>query len=71
MTDTQQTTKEKRKPDLYIHTKIPNGRDTKIGSRIGVGFLHNDGVGVSLFLDAQPIPFDGQIQIVGFPAQND
>ncbi|MEO1262060.1 MAG: hypothetical protein AAFZ15_24865 [Bacteroidota bacterium] len=66
MTDNTPTT-GKKKPDLYIHVKTPNGRDTKIGSRIGVGFFHGDRVGVNIYLDAQPIPFDGKIELVGFP----
>ena len=71
MTDTStQLTEGKRKPDLYIHVKVPNGRDTKIGSRIGVGFFHGDQTGINIFLDAQPIPLDGQIQLVGFPVSD-
>lgn len=66
MTDTTQQTTGKKKPDLYIHTKVPNGRDLKVGARIGVGFMHNDGVGINIILDAQPIPTDGQIQLIGF-----
>ena len=67
MTDNQTQTTSKKTPDLYVHVKVPNGRDTKIGSRIGVGFLHGDGVGVNIILDAQPIPINGQIELVGFP----
>lgn len=70
MTVNVNPTIEKRTPDLNIHVKIPNGRDTKIGSRIGVGFFHKDGVGVNIFLDAQPIPLNGQIELVGFPPKN-
>lgn len=65
---TEHTTENtaKKKPDLYIHTKVRNGRDNKIGSRIGVGFFHGDGVGINILLDAQPIPIDGQIELTGF-----
>jgi len=70
MTDNQPQTTNKRTPDLYIHTKVANGRDSKIGSRIGVGFLHGDGVGVNIILDAQPIPLNGQIELVGFPPKD-
>lgn len=66
MTDEVENPTQRKKPDLYIHTKVPNGRDMKIGARIGVGFLHSDGIGVNIILDAQPIPVDGQIQLIGF-----
>ena len=71
MTDTTNNTNQKRQPDLYIHTKVPNGRDLKIGARIGVGFLHSDGVGVNIILEAQPIPYNGQIELIGFPPKTD
>ena len=70
MSDTANQTQNKNSPDLFIHVKVPNGRDTKIGSRIGVGFLHKDGVGLNIILDAQPIPYNGQIELVGFPPKN-
>ena len=70
MSDTANETQKKRTPDLIICTKIPNGQETKIGSRIGVGFFHKDGVGVNIFLDAQPIPLNGQIELVGFPPKS-
>ena len=70
MTDNETLTTTKKTPDLYIHVKVPNGRDTKIGSRIGVGFLHSDGVGINIILDAQPIPNNGQIELVGFPPKS-
>ena len=67
MTDHQTQSGDKKTPDLYIHVKGPHGKDSRIGSRIGVGFLHGDGVGVNILLDAQPIPVNGQIELVGFP----
>lgn len=65
--DFTQTTTGRRAPDLNIHTKVPGGRDTRIGPRIGVGFFHGDGKGVNIILDAQPIPVGGRIELVGFP----
>ena len=56
-----------RKPYLYLYTKVSDGRNTKIGSRIGVAFRHKDGAGINIILDAQPIPLDGRIELVGFP----
>lgn len=56
-----------RKPDLYIHVKVQDGRSDRIGSRIGVAFHHKDGAGLNIILDAMPIPVDGRIELVGFP----
>ena len=66
MTD-YNTQNETRKVDLYIHTKVMDGRKDRIGSRIGVAFRHRDGAGMNIILDAQPIPVDGRIELVGFP----
>lgn len=56
-----------RKPDLFIHVKVQDGRSDRIGSRIGVAFHHKDGTGLNIILDAMPIPVDGRIELVGFP----
>lgn len=56
-----------RKPDLYAYATVPNGRSTRIGSRIGVVFNHKAGDGYTIYLDATPIPLDGQIEIVCYP----
>ncbi len=69
MTDIQkQSSDQKRTPDLYVHTKIVSGTSDRIGARIGCGFLHSDGVGVNIILDATPHvnPFSGQIELVAF-----
>lgn len=62
-------TQESRKPDFYIHAKVANGRSDRIGPRIGVGFKHGQGEGLNIILDAQPIPLDGRISLVGFAPQ--
>ena len=62
---------ETRKPDLYIHTKVTDGRNTRIGPRIGVAFHHKDGAGLNIIMDAQPIPIDGRIELVGFPPKSE
>lgn len=70
MTDTSnQSTGKTNKPSVYIHAKVPNGRGTKVGAQIGVGwfFESNGDVGINIVLDATPIPLDGQLQLVGFP----
>lgn len=58
------------KPALYIHAKVADGRETRIGSRIGVAFYHKDGVGLNILLDAQPIPLDGRIELIGLPPKD-
>ncbi len=58
------------KPALYIHAKVADGRETRIGSRIGVAFHHKDGVGLNILLDAQPIPLDGRIELIGLPPKD-
>lgn len=62
------------KPALYIHAKVDDGRETRIGSRIGsrigVAFYHKDGVGLNILLDAQPIPLDSRIELIGLPPKD-
>ena len=60
-------TQESKKPDLYIYAKVADGDDSRIGPRIGVAFKHRGSEGINILLDAQPIPIEGQIQLVGFP----
>lgn len=67
MTDTQNP-KDKRQPEFYIHTRVKAGRDTRLGARVGVGFKHRTTEGINIFLDAQPIPLDGRIELVAFPS---
>ena len=69
MTDNQ-IQNQGKKPALYIHAKVAVGRDTKIGSRIGVAFHHKDGVGLNILLDAQPIALDGRIELIGLPPKD-
>ncbi|WP_367389095.1 hypothetical protein [Lewinella sp. LCG006] len=62
--------KSQNKPALYIHVKVADGQETRIGSRIGVAFHHKDGVGLNILLDAQPIPLDGgKIELIGLPVK--
>ena len=65
-----QNQKQGNKPALYIHAKVADGRETRIGSRIGVAFHHKDGVGLNILLDAQPIPLDGRIELIGLPPKD-
>ncbi|MEL7251986.1 MAG: hypothetical protein AAFO03_26470 [Bacteroidota bacterium] len=59
--------KTNNKPALYIHAKVADGRETRIGSRIGVAFYHKDGIGLNILLDAQPLPLGGRIELIGLP----
>ena len=72
MTDQTQST-TKKKPDLNIYVQVPNGYgdNTRIGSQIGVAFKHKEGQGYNIILDAQPIPSNGQIMLVGFPPKSE
>lgn len=58
----------KKAPDYNVFVKVPVGVETRIGSQIGVAFKHNDGNGMNLILDAQPIPLEGKIELVAFAA---
>ena len=65
-TMTKQTeTEKKTKVDYYVHAVVQNGRGDKIGSSIGVAFNNKSGNGFTAYLDATPIPIDGQIKLVG------
>lgn len=69
MTQETLTTKKKTKPNFAIHATVPNGRGTRIGASIGVAFKHKNGDGFSIYLDAQPIALDGQINLVAYPIE--
>ena len=49
-----------------IHASLPDGRNSRVGSKLGVAFWHKNGTGLSIILDAQPIPVDGRIELVAF-----
>ena len=62
---TQQT--EKKQPDFKVHTVVAQGRgQTRIGPQIGVAYFNKDGQGLKAYLNAQPIPVDGQIELAFF-----
>ncbi len=65
MTNSTEAT-TKKTPDYNIHVSVPNGRSTRVGPRIGVAFKHKSGDGLTIYLNAQPIPVDGQIELVAF-----
>lgn len=58
------------KPALYIHVKVADGREIRIGSRIAIAFYHKDGVGLNILFDAQPIPLDDRIELIGLPPKD-
>ncbi len=57
-------TEKKTKVDYYVHAIVQNGRGDRIGSSIGVAFNNKSGTGFNIYLDALPIPIDGQIKLV-------
>ncbi len=64
MTTKKQT--EKKMPALNIFAKVAMGRESRVGPQIGVAFNHKEGGGYNIILDAQPIPFDGRVELVAF-----
>lgn len=63
---------KKNTPDFYVHAIVPTGRNsTRVGSRLGAIFNHNNGDGFAILLDAIPIPLEGtgQIQLVAYKPQ--
>lgn len=71
MTTSKTETTKTNKIDYYIHAVVQDGRGDRIGSSIGVAFNNKNGNGFTAYLDAQPIPIDGKIKLVGLiPNQN-
>ena len=66
-TQKTETTQTGKKPDFYVHAVVPQGRGNRIGGRLGVVFNHKKGEGFTIYLDANPIPVDGQIELVAYP----
>jgi len=68
------TDQTSNKPQLSIFTRVlQKDGTTKLGSRIGAGFSHNNGEGFNIYLDAQPIPLphNGRIELVAFRNDQD
>lgn len=65
MTD-QQTSKKTPVLNVYAKVLTADG-STKIGAQLGVAFAHNEGEGLNILLDAQPIPTNGRIELIAFP----
>jgi len=65
MSTTKTETEKTTKVDFYVHAIVQNGRGERIGSSIGVAFNNKNGNGFTAYLDATPIPIDGQIRLVG------
>ena len=64
MTDKKTQPEKTSNVDYYVHPIIPNGRNERIGSSIGVAFNNKSGNGITMYLDASPIPIDGQVKLV-------
>lgn len=67
MSDTTNETTNNNKPELKVCVKVPVGVESRIGAQIGVGFKHKKGEGYNIILDAQPIAFNGRLELVIFP----
>ena len=66
------TDQTSNKPQLSIFTRVlQKDGTTKLGSRIGAGFSHGNGEGFNIYLDAQPIPLNGRIELVAFSNDQD
>lgn len=63
----KETEKSGNQPNFYVYAVLPDEDGTRVGSRLGVVFNHKKGEGFTIYLDAQPIPKDGQIELVAFP----
>jgi hypothetical protein len=61
-------TNQTNKPDIAIYTRVPSKDGTnRLGSQIGVGFKHKgEKKGFNIYLDSQPIPLNGRIELVAF-----
>ena len=70
MTTENTNSQTKKTPDFYVHAVVPNGRGNRIGARLGVVFNHSKGDGFTILLDAQPIPHEGQIELVAYPPKS-
>ena len=64
MTNTAEN--QKNTPAFNIFASIPDGESNRIGSKIGVAFKHKNGNGLTILLDASPIPVNGRIELVAF-----
>lgn len=63
----QTKAKKNNGPDFNVHSIVPNGRGTRIGSKIGVMFKNKGKDGYTQYLDALPAPIEGQWQFAIFP----
>jgi len=63
---TTKTENQQNTPAFNIHASVPDGRNNRVGSKIGVAFKHKKGNGLTILLDASPIPVNGRIELVAF-----
>lgn len=65
MTDkTSNQSQPTSKIDYFVHAIVADGRGERIGNSIGVAFNNKSGNGFTMYLDASPIPIDGQVKMV-------
>ncbi len=69
MTTSQETTTKlpkKNKPNFYVYATVPYEDKSKVGASIGRVFNHKTGGGFTIYLDAVPIPNEGQVELVAY-----
>ena len=67
MTNTSEN--QQNTPAFNIHASVPDGRNNRVGAKIGVAFKHKNEKGLTILLDASPIPVNGRIELVAFEPQ--
>lgn len=58
------TNREPNRPALVAWHVTERGRGRKFWNRLGAAWAHKEGEGITLFLDAIPVGFDGRIVLL-------
>ena len=58
------TNREPNRPALVAWHVTERGRGRKFWNRLGAAWGHKEGEGITLFLDAIPVGFDGRIVLL-------
>ena len=65
------TNREPNRPALVAWHVTERGRGRKFWNRLGAAWGHKEGEGITLFLDAIPVGFDGRIVLLPPKADED
>lgn len=63
--------REPNRPALVAWHVTERGRGRKFWNRLGAAWAHKEGEGITLFLDAIPVGFDGRIVLLPPKADED